>query len=859
MRRLIAYIVLAISMLGLILFNVQDKVENINWSQEYDNGTEVMYNILSDGEINLESVIEELGVRLEEAGATSYKIERAGDKANNSYSIKVSLGSRNSSNIDNILRSTMASGEFSVFTTDGFTINDGTDLIKRGTASYDFNENSQAFIKIDATSELQQVIDYAKETTKNGYLVLWQGKTDDIDFENLADEDFISSESKLTNLQAQEKVLAILDFSESSSTEEEGSTKDVNTKFYQDGDDENLYHLTFGVYGYTSSGASTATFNAASAKSFERLLNSNLINYEITEVYRRTISADYGASAISLMVWCAAIATTVTCLYLLICYGMMAISGCIGIGLTVLFDLIVVNLFNIQLNPVMILALVITLGIAANILCLYYQRTREDAYKGRIISKASNEGFRKTISTAVDSSVMLIISSIVLAVISNTSLQAFSIFFIFSLIFSLLFIFLLGKVLNNFLFGSNLSTKLGLFRINKKYVENLEGVAEAPVPETKIEKINPSKHFKVTGIASLIAIIIAAGSLLGFGLAKNTTIFNYSNEPTYGRVEVRTTDQYLFTSKYNGMYPNGYECASDKTAKDNFIIFIESIDDVKVTKSWTITDQVNPYDAEKNNYLYFYADIDQPLADEKLAILEDFVFSITGDDPEYNTVFVHNYTVDSGVVTYDINNTFVLISVFLGISLVYFVIRYRYSYAIATFLNTTIAAFISVGLLSLIRIPLSGYACMGVLAGIMLTTALLIPLGNRLSQLKNESKVKVTTYEQRKEIANEALKTSIKPIVFLSGLVIVLLQILSLVFMKMAPIFESMAITLIISTLLAIFGVIPLHLWIEEHFKFRKLKTKRAQMRQAKREKIAKQNRNKGAEPEEIIIPGIND
>ena len=33
----------------------------------------------------------------------------------------------------------------------------------------------------------------------------------------------------------------------------------------------------------------------------------------------------------------------------------------------------------------------------------------------------------------------------------------------------------------------------------------------------------------------------------------------------------------------------------------------------------------------------------------------------------------------------------------------------------------------------------------------------------------------------------------------------------------------------------------------------------RAELRKAKREKAIKANRNKGAEPEEIIIPGIND
>ena len=62
-----------------------------------------------------------------------------------------------------------------------------------------------------------------------------------------------------------------------------------------------------------------------------------------------------------------------------------------------------------------------------------------------------------------------------------------------------------------------------------------------------------------------------------------------------------------------------------------------------------------------------------------------------------------------------------------------------------------------------------------------------------------------------------------------------------------------------IKPLIAFFGVIPLHLWFEKNFKFTRLKSKRAEARKAKREKLAKANRNRGAEPEEITVIGIND
>ena len=45
MRRLIAFIVLCLSLLGIVLFNIQGASERINWSQEFDRGTEVVYHV----------------------------------------------------------------------------------------------------------------------------------------------------------------------------------------------------------------------------------------------------------------------------------------------------------------------------------------------------------------------------------------------------------------------------------------------------------------------------------------------------------------------------------------------------------------------------------------------------------------------------------------------------------------------------------------------------------------------------------------------------------------------------------------------------------------------------------------------
>ena len=196
MRRLIAYIVLVVSMLGLVLFNVQSSNESLNFSQEFDQGTEVVYQINGAGNeqltnIDIDYIVQEMGDRLESAGATNYTIQQSND-GDTAYQVRIVLGTRNTSDLDNILRSVSSSGDFSIFTTDG-TYGTNSNPIIENTAEVFYNQNNQAYIRVEVTEEVQTVYEMARDEVGDGLLVLWQGKTDDLDYIDLSDPDYISS------------------------------------------------------------------------------------------------------------------------------------------------------------------------------------------------------------------------------------------------------------------------------------------------------------------------------------------------------------------------------------------------------------------------------------------------------------------------------------------------------------------------------------------------------------------------------------------------------------------------------------------------------------------------------------------
>ena len=178
----------------------------------------------------------------------------------------------------------------------------------------------------------------------------------------------------------------------------------------------------------------------------------------------------------------------------------------------------------------------------------------------------------------------------------------------------------------------------------------------------------------------------------------------------------------------------------------------------------------------------------------------------------------------------------------------------------STIISSIVGTTTAFGLISLTRLEVSSSVGIGVLAGLIMTLILFIPFGNRLRQLKNESKVKVTTFEQREEITMASFKSTINEYCISTIMfTVLLLAFIPLNSLQMAPIFIATIISLLVNAIFGILIVVPLHLWLEKTLKFNKFKSKRAELRKAKREKAIKANRNKGAEPEEIIIPGIND
>jgi len=130
-----------------------------------------------------------------------------------------------------------------------------------------------------------------------------------------------------------------------------------------------------------------------------------------------------------------------------------------------------------------------------------------------------------------------------------------------------------------------------------------------------------------------------------------------------------------------------------------------------------------------------------------------------------------------------------------------------------------------------------------------------------MKRLKRESKVRINTYEQREEIALNAVKTSMITVValLLTGLVgTIVIALFSPFTAGVTSTYGAMALSIIVGGAFTLFLLVPVYLYLEKNVRLR-IAINYENRNKKRMAKAKAQNPNAGAEAKEAIIPGIND
>lgn len=252
----------------------------------------------------------------------------------------------------------------------------------------------------------------------------------------------------------------------------------------------------------------TGGFPQDEATNLSALIRGGSLPVALEEVNTSTRTATIGYNAFEMSVIAGLIAVALIIIIMLVFYGIMGVAADIALLLYVLIVLWVMALMGSVLTLPGIAGIILSVGMAVDANVIIFTRIREEISNGKSVRVSVQSGFRRALSTIMDSQITTIIAAIVLYQFGTGSVKGFAMTLMIGIIASI--------------FTATVITQLylGLISESKKYsAKKYFGMNEDSTPKFAIKRqFKFIQHRKIyyTIAACVIITGLVAGGIRGF-------------------------------------------------------------------------------------------------------------------------------------------------------------------------------------------------------------------------------------------------------------------------------------------------------------------------------------------------------
>ncbi len=855
-RRFIAFLTLIISAVIILIGNFATVFTQTKSGIEFANGQQYVYKISSTSEdglpVDIEDAAKEMNRRLKNANVNYFDINTEGDDQ-----IRVTFTGTSASESEHIRDLLSYNATFSLCTTDDEQQAESEDIFKNSVARVEYrNQYPIIVIPISDSTRVETIRNHATTLSKSSedgddtgvdysMVVLWANKVEGDDFASAMDPD------NPDYLEMQEKVL--LAFSS------------VEENFYYDDSHKEICYVMSVNQGEDGS-LNPVDVRKASIEAQHKvnLFNAGALDYQVNYLYSLPADA-YVENLIKMnetlrinwnskVLLSSLVAFVLVSIALVVYYRLNSLVAIVTIAASLLSSLAIFNLFGVEFSLGAIIGLIVTafLGLFSNI--FYFEKLKNELYRGRTLKKANSEASKHSLLPIVDGSVVVLLASLITFFIGEPMVRPFAVMGAIGAVVNLLFTLLGTKGLMWLLTNdTSLQTK-------KRYF----GVDEDKIPNTANEEkqtyFGPYEGRDFTKKSSTVGVIAGLVSVIGItcALAFNYTIgtFNYSDNGEGTRIQLTvedTSDISDVETLASDLEELGFKNSellyasevspSDKDITLNYYIVV--IDELPDDDALIFTE--NPiYDDDHN--LDRFATIQTYLENKYQAIDSDAEVKVLPTLSASRTLNV--WRVGLALV-------FGLI-----LSGIYLLIRYGFSKALTSVVVSTLSSFLALAFFIILRISfndLAGLALLGIM-NISLLSSMFFFVREKEMALENAE-------TDHHELVKKAIASAFGPMAIFHSIAVVLL----VVFMALGPAsyeinFAFMILGSVISLLMNAVILGPLYYAIKNSLKkarihrLQKEESRRQNKdRKPKKKKKMEKPASKGSEPEEAIFIGIND
>ncbi len=887
MRKLWSYIILMFTALLVMAVSITPITTRAESNIEYQDGREIVFRIsdkedkdasLDEGAV--EEVCEIMENRMEAAEIDAYEIVASGDDT-----IKVTFSSSYANDYENMKYFLAFNGSFALSTIEDSPVAIGDELLTDEEAYLDeYNGYPAIVIPVNVdNAQYKEVIQsaydqvdagvgeitYETQTNSDGededvevvttYLYLWCDFDVDNDTYSKTVEDNEDYDPDVAS-----KIIMKFNVEEDFYFPDDEEDKLVSyVNIDQDGD------------GYTS--PSEKEYAYSQARYYVNLLNAEELDYGVTFIYERNVEAWY-ENAISYgqhasIAWSSTLIATlvglaVALIALCFVYKLLAPTGFVltllsmftGIGLTVAL--------SVEFNVGAIIGLILVALVSLISAVLYYNKFKEECYKGRSLRKATQDAGHRSLWPIFDMNLILIIVGACMFLLGGTYMVGFASVTVFGG-FASMILNLTALRGCTWLLTSNTKWegRYDLFGCDLKQIPDTSAGEQQTYYGPYADR-NLTKRKKMWGIIGSAVCVCSFAGLITFGAVYDGNFYNTRVQEESAQIYFETTsDTSIVNTAFVRQFLIDTYIVEDEEDSEGTSLYINYVTEISDYMSTEREDGVDV------NYYYYVVSLnDTSIGEESLAYYEgsrldertevmsldellDYALAQSGVDSKA-TASVKDTVVMS---SYQPSNYPVILATTVGllVSSIYLMFRYRPARGIATIATTAMSGLVTIGLFSLFRVPVSSLATIALPFTVVFAFLIGIFIMNKDREMVLDSKKKELELLDREEITTKATAYSFSPIL----ICLCLLILIVICFFGFGPLSTSLVYLAIIvggliATLFTVTLLGPTYHWIYSLF-YKRRDKRRA--RPPKEKKNKKKPTSKSNEPEEAIFIGIND
>src|ERR1700716_1275621 len=175
------------------------------------------------------------------------------------------------------------------------------------------------------------------------------------------------------------------------------------------------------------SGQISGSFTVQAANDLSILLRAGALPAPLTIIEERTVGPGLGQDSIEKGELAAYVGSIMVIVFMLVTYRLFGAFANIAVAINVAMIFGVLSLLNATLTLPGIAGIVLTVGIAVDSNVLIYERIREELRGGRNAISAIDAGFRRALSTILDSNITTFIAAAVLFYIGTGPVRGFAV------------------------------------------------------------------------------------------------------------------------------------------------------------------------------------------------------------------------------------------------------------------------------------------------------------------------------------------------------------------------------------------------------------------------------------------------